>query len=59
LIPDSQIDHGGDLADEFKLEALVGRMQHDALDERAQDLECFGLSAEAHSASCRVATFCR
>src|SRR6266404_4927202 len=34
-----QIDHGGDLADQLDLEALVGRMQHDALDQPAQDLQ--------------------
>src|SRR6266404_5993693 len=29
----AQIDHGGDFADELDLEALVGRMQGNSLDE--------------------------
>jgi hypothetical protein len=45
----AEIDHGGDLADELDLEALVGRMQHDTLDEPAQDLQRFRLGAIAGS----------
>src|SRR5262249_41590721 len=38
----AKIHHRGDLADELDLEAAVDRMQHDPLDEAAQDLERLG-----------------
>jgi len=41
----AQIGHGGDFADQFDLEALVGRMQGNSLDEPAQDLQRLGLGA--------------
>jgi hypothetical protein len=39
----TEVDHGGDFADELDLEAVVGRVQHDPLDQPAQDLQGFGL----------------
>ena len=39
----AEVDHGRDLADERDLEALVGRMGHDTLDEPARDLQRLGL----------------
>jgi hypothetical protein len=35
----AEVDHGGDLADPLDLEAFLRRMQDNALDEPAQDLE--------------------
>ena len=39
----TEVDHGGDLADELDLEAPLHRVQHHALDEAAQDLQRLGL----------------
>src|SRR5215475_8998222 len=39
----AEIDHGGYLADELDLEALLSGMQHDTLDEAAEDLQRLGL----------------
>src|SRR5262252_8776461 len=39
----AEVDHGGDLTDELDLEAVLCWMQHDTLDEAAQDLQRLGL----------------
>jgi len=46
-----EVDHVGDLADQLDLEAVLCRMQHDSLDEAAQDLQRLSLRlrvAESH-----------
>src|SRR5262252_6212484 len=46
----AEVDHGGDLADELDLEAVLCRMQHDTLDEAAQDLQRLELGLQARRA---------
>ena len=38
----AEVDHRGDLADQFDLQAALSRVQDDALDQAAQDLQRLG-----------------
>jgi hypothetical protein len=59
LILGAEIDHGGDLADEFDLEARLDGVQDDMVDEPAQDLERLDVRVGSASAVSRSATLRR